>query len=128
MKHLITLAVVLLALTSCRTTRYIEVPRTTHDTVWHERHVRDSIFVRDSVIITRSGDTVTVDRWRIRWRDRIIRDTVSHVVRDTVTIVRPAEPARLTWWQQTQIYISRVAMALLGLAVIWRIIKLKFKI
>ena len=61
---------------SCTQTRYVQGYRTFRDTVFRDRYRRDSIFVRDSVTIRQKGDTVFLDRDRILYRDRLIRDTV----------------------------------------------------
>lgn len=53
-------------------------------TEYRDRYHLDSIFIRDSVIIREKGDTVFKDRWRVEWKERIIRDTVNHT--DTVYI------------------------------------------
>lgn len=51
-------------------------------TEYRDRVRRDSVFVRDSVVVFAAGDTVYI--YRDRWRDRTIlqRDTV--VIRDSV--------------------------------------------
>lgn len=128
MKRIIPAVLLAAVLSGCRTTELVEVPVVTNDTLWHERTVRDSIHVRDSVRITVAGDTVTIDRWHDRWRDRIVRDTIRQTRCDTVTVVRPAEPLPLTWWQQSQIYAGRIALTLAAAALLWLIVKLKFKL
>ena len=64
------------------------------------------------------GDTVTVERFKIvyrdRWRDRLRVD--SFVQRDTVTIVKEVEkpPSR---WQQTQQHLGTTLLWMLVAAV-----------
>lgn len=62
-------------------TRFADIEKVTE---YRDRYHLDSIFVRDSVIIHAKGDTVFKYRWRDRWRDRIIRDTIH--VGDTIYI------------------------------------------
>lgn len=64
-------------LTACSTTRTLVrdgAVRTEYIDRLHES--RDSIYLHDSVYIYASGDTIYRDRWRYRYRDRLLRDTV----------------------------------------------------
>lgn len=47
-------------------------------TEWRDRYTerRDSIYLHDSVYIHSKGDTVYLERWHTRIRDRTLRDTV----------------------------------------------------
>ena len=84
MRKSIIFAASALLLVGCRTIKYVPV-----ETVRTERVTEhDSIFIEvvksDSVVITKQGDTVYVDRWhtlykdrwRDRWRDSIRTDSV----------------------------------------------------
>lgn len=69
--------VLVFALSSCGTTRTI-VKEGEVRTEWRDRLTerRDSIYLHDSVYIHSKGDTVYLERWRTRIRDRTLRDTV----------------------------------------------------
>nr|WP_315030484.1 hypothetical protein [uncultured Porphyromonas sp.] len=47
-------------------------------TEWRDRYTerRDSVYLHDSVYIHSKGDTVYLERWHTRIRDRTLRDTV----------------------------------------------------
>ena len=51
--------------------------------------------VRDSVRIREAGDTVFIDRWHTRWRERTVHDTVverhTDTVRETETVEKTVE-------------------------------------
>lgn len=115
-------------LSGCRTkelvrTEVVEVPRISvvekHDTI------RDSISVKDSIIIQTKGDTILKDRWRTetKWRDRIkVVNTT-----DTVTQTVPVETVKyvekkLTPWQTTRLHFANVILILLGAFVGLRIV------
>ena len=49
-----------------------------------ETHTVDSVFIHDSIIIREGGDTVVLERWRTRWRYRIMHDTVREHTTDTI--------------------------------------------
>lgn len=99
MRKIIIIAATALLLMGCSTVKYVPV-----ETVRTERVTEhDSIFVEvvksDSVIITKQGDTVYVDRWHTlykdRWRDRW-RDSIRT---DSVQVPYPVEK-QLSRFQQ----------------------------
>ena len=72
-------------LAGCRTGKELQNTSNVETRIeYRDKYHRDSIYIRDSVIIHEKGDTVYKDRWRTEWKDRIIRDTVNHT--DTVYI------------------------------------------
>ena len=106
-----------LMLTACATTRYVEVPRV-KEVVAHQRDtltMRDSVYIRDSIMVSLKGDTLTIERFNIvyrdRWRDRLRVD--SFIRRDTITMVKEVEkpPNR---WQQAKMH--------LGSTLIWMLL------
>lgn len=70
-------SLILGALSSCGTTKTI-VKEGERRIEWRDRITerRDSIYVHDSVYIHAKGDTVYLERWRTRIRDRTQRDTI----------------------------------------------------
>lgn len=82
-------------LCSCRSVRYVEVPRVSRDTLRVVQvetrldSVRDSIFLREFV----RGDTIYRVKYieRLRWRDRWRVDTVHAVRVDSVGVPYPVE-------------------------------------
>ncbi len=110
---LITILVLLHMMTSCSTTKYVEVPVTKYVTKHTTDIVRDSVYVRDSVSVWMKGDTVFKDRWRDRVRD--LRGTliVNDTVRDTITkpyyITKTNTVEKeLTWFQKVMLGSGKV--------------------
>lgn len=112
---LIPCILVLLTLLSCKT-KYITVPEyhavyvDKHDTVVH----RDSIFEKDSIWMTIAGDTVTVYKTKVlykdRWREKIVyRDSVKT---DSIRVPYPVEK-QLTKWQQFKQDVGEIIMVFL---------------
>lgn len=113
-------------LCSCRSVRYIEVPRVSRDTLrvvqveTRRDSVRDSIFLREFV----RGDTVYIvkyierQKWRYRWRV----DTVQAVRVDSVGVPYPVERKVSRWdkvrymWRGTAVGLVLAAVAV---AVVW---------
>lgn len=71
---------------SCTTTKYVPVIEHHTDTLLRYSSIRDSIYVHDSIHVREKGDTVTVERWHTRWRDRWHSDTIYVSRRDSVPV------------------------------------------
>lgn len=79
-----------LLVNSC-TTRYIPVESVRVDSVYVSKVQRDSIYEKDSVFVAVKADTVFISRVQYRYRDKLIRDTVSVIHSDTITKVVEVE-------------------------------------
>ena len=131
------------AMVGCKSIEYVPVIEHRTDTVvkTHQRH--DSIYVHDSTYIHERGDTVWVERWHTRWRDRLLLDTIYEAVHDTVPALPvgtgiwhqpsampgtcpPGSERSLTWWQQTRIYIGNIAIFATIILLIILFLKRKF--
>lgn len=102
-------------LCSCRSVRYVEVPRVSRDTLrvvqveTRRDSVRDSIFLREFV----RGDTVYRVKYveRLRWRDRWRVDTLRAVRVDSVGVPYPVE-RKVSRWDKVRYIWSGVAVGL----------------
>ena len=128
--HIITtasiLAVIALAAYGCRSTRTIYVPSHTTDTLVQTKRSTDTIRERDSIIIERAGDTITIRQ--VRWRERvsIAHDTVYQRSVDTViaesreATATTTEPEP-TFWDKVLEWLALVGcLALVGAVILWR--------
>lgn len=88
-------AIVVLACAGCASTRSTEA-QMVYDTVYVARHSRDNIYVKDS--ISRKEKTVldtvyiTESRWKVEYRDRVMRDTIYEQHTDSVRIETKVYP------------------------------------
>ena len=116
----------LFALAGCKTTRHTETALISNDRAVAERIdtvvTRDTVKIveqsRDSVIVQTKGDTVIVDRWHVRYKEReaiskaaevkIVRDTVTKYVTktETVTEVKKVAPK----WAKILIFVLAVML------------------
>ena len=113
-------------LCSCRSVRYVEVPRVSRDTLRVVQvetlrdSVRDSIFLREFV----RGDTVYMVKYieRLRWRDRWRVDTVQAVRVDSVGVPYPVE-RKISRWDKVRYMWHGAAvglvLAVVAVAVVW---------
>ena len=111
----------LLLLTGCTTTKYVPIETVRIDTLKVTKYERDSIYIHDSTIVREKGDTMLIEKWHTRWRDRWMHDTVYQSRVDSVPKPYPVEkrvPAELTWWQQTRLHLANIllyAMLVIGI-------------
>ena len=103
---------------SCTTTRYVPIIEYHTDTLRQVTVRHDSVMVRDSIHVSEKGDTIRIERWHTRWRDRWHTDTVYIAKTDSVPTPYPVEvtkevPAPLTWWQQTRMHVGGIVIFLL---------------
>ena len=107
MKKLLLFIVVLL-LFGCKTNeKIVTVEKVTHDTLWHEKTERDSIYLHDSIFVNQfaKGDTIfqIKDRWHTEYRDKYIHDTISIAKMDSIPVpyeVQVKVEKALSWWQK----------------------------
>ena len=121
-------ALVAICLASCKTGTTV-VRSVSTDTLVITKYERDSIYLHDSVYVHErtSGDTVYIEvtRWRDRYRDRFVHDTIRESRTDSVPVpypVRMEVPAPLSWWQRWLMWIGGAAIAAV---VIWMCIKIR---
>jgi len=104
-------------LASCKThERILTIETVRTDTTYITRHERDSIYMHDSIHVHEKGDTVRIECWHTRWRDRWQYDTIYISKTDSVPRPYPVEvevPAPLTWWQKTLQRTGGIALILL---------------
>lgn len=112
---------------SCTTTKYVPVESVRVDSVYVARVERDSIYERDSVFVAVKADTVLVSRVQYRYRDRIVRDTLSVVQRDTITRVVEIEK-KLSRREQLKMDVGGGALwalpIIIGLFILYRRLKM----
>ena len=128
------------AMVGCKSIEYVPVIEHRTDTVIKTHQRLDSIYVHDSTYIHERGDTVWVERWHTRWRDRLLVDTIYEAVHDTLPsgtgtwhqpsampgTCPPGSERSLTWWQQTRIYIGNIAIFATIILLIIFFLKRKF--
>lgn len=93
----IIMMVAALTLSGCSTIREVPVPRVEYrDSVRIVAKV-DSVTIRDSVYIRDKGDTLTIERWRVKdvWRWRV--DTIAVAKVDSVTTIVEVERSPTAW-------------------------------
>ena len=97
--------------TSCKSIEYVPIIEHHTDTLIKTNVQRDSVYVHDSVTVTKKGDTVLMDRWHTKYVEREVHDTTYISKIDSIPKPYPVEvkvEKQLTWWQQARMHIGGV--------------------
>ncbi len=129
------MATAALILSSCTTTKYVQVPEYHTDTLIVTKHQRDSVWLHDSIYTSekQKGDTIFVEvrKWSTKYREKILRDTTYISKVDTIAKPYPVEvkvPRELTWWQKLRLYLGNFMVGVIISLVIFGGIKLYQKL
>lgn len=125
---LITAAVLIAVCCGCTRTVYepVESVSTEYKDKVREIHATDS--VTDTRFVFIKGDTVIDYRDRVKWREKLVHDSIYIHKTDSIPVPYPVE-RKLSRWEQTKIdYGGEAIVAVAGLlcvAVIWLIRKFR---
>ena len=84
------MAVAFLALLmcSCKTIEYVPVVEheVHHDSIYFTQVQRDSIWQHDSITIKEKGDTVLIEKWHTKYREKQVHDTTYVAKVDSIPV------------------------------------------
>ena len=110
-------------LTSCTTTKVVEVEKVRTDTTYITKWQRDSVWLHDSIKVTEKGDTVRIEKWHTKYIEKQVHDTTYVATHDTIP--QPYEvvkevPAELSWWQRVRLWLGNaVLLVVIGFVGYW---------
>lgn len=85
MKKILIIIFISLCLFSCKTTtKIIEVPIETIKTEYVDKVQYDSIYLKDSIMITQKGDTIYNTKTVYQYKYKYLKDTIN--IKDTIQI------------------------------------------
>lgn len=98
----------------CKTREVVvTVPEYHTDTLYQSKVERDSIWMKDSVVIKTGGDTIMVDRWHVSYKEKVLVDTVYEHAVDTLTKVVEVpvgNASTITKWQKLRMTLGDIAL------------------
>ena len=125
-----TLILSLILMAGCKTHEKIVTVETTRiDTAYITRLQRDSIFVHDSTYVRATNDTVLIEHWHTKWRDRWHYDSVYIATHDSIPVPYPVEvevEKKLSKWQQFRLQLGNIVLGGLGLLAVGWFVKRRF--
>lgn len=120
---------VLIAMGSCKSVKYVPVETIRHDSIYITQHLKDSIYIHDSIYQKEKGDTLIIEKWHTKYLEKQVRDTLIQIERDTIPQPYPYEvevPAQLSWWQKTRLHLANIALLALAVFIAWKIYRRKW--
>lgn len=131
MKYIIYITILLMSVIcyGCGSVKYVPVESVKTEIEYKDRIERDSIHIKDSVFVLIKGDTVLIEKYKDRWRDRFVHDTAYIHKVDSIQVPFPIEK-KLSRWQSFKVEIGGIAIgAIIILLVIvgWLILKTRIK-
>jgi len=123
------LVVCLLAMmmVGCKTREVVvTVPEYHTDTLYQSKVEKDSIWMKDSVVIKTCGDTIMVDRWHVRYKEKVQVDTVFEHKVDTLTKVVEVpvgKASAITKWQKLRMTLGDIALIVMLLIFVFIMIR-----
>ena len=125
MKKLIIYILILLCLYSCKTTKYVEVPKEIIKTEYKTNIKYDSIYVKDSISIKAINDTIFIEKTKIYNKYKNIIDTVIKIdtLKETKVITNEVtkEVNHLRSWQVLLMIIGSISIFYMVLKLLNRI-------
>ena len=115
---------------SCTTTRYVTVPEYHTDTLIQTTVRHDSVMLHDSIYHMEKGDTVLIERWHTRYKEKLVHDTTYISKVDTIAKPYPVHEyveKKLSWWQRLRLHLGNIMLVLIGVAVLYAAAKLYLK-
>lgn len=119
MKQTALLICLLVLATGCSRKVYVPVESVVSrtDTIYSAKVRVDSVIMRDSVAVFQKGDTVTITKYRDRYRLKELTDTVYQSAIDSVKISAPYPVEReLSRWERTKMDFGGMAIGALVIA------------
>jgi len=118
----IILAVFLSMLVGCKSNT-VYVPVESVKTEYKDRLIKDSIYVLDSVIIAKNGDTVIISKYKYIYKNKLVRDTVNTTdsIRVPYPVITTIEVNRLKDWQIVLMILGGVFICCIGLLIIRKV-------
>lgn len=117
----VVLLLILLLLSGCRSIPHSSVVEHRIDTIYLTKHLKDSIYINDSIYIKDGGDTVWVEKWHNKYITKELHDTAYVATHDTVPSPYPVEvkvPSELSWWQRVRMTLGEVFIGVLVLGMV----------
>ena len=125
MKKLIIYILILLCLYSCKTTKYVEVPKEIIKTEYKTNIKYDSIYVKDSISFKAVNDTIFIEKTKIYNKYKNIVDTIIKVdtLKETKVITNEVtkEVNHLKSWQVLLMIIGSISIFYMVLKLLNRI-------
>ena len=115
-----------LLLASCTSTKYVPVESVKRDSVYLNKIVKDSVYIKDSILIVK-GDTITEYRYKYIYQYKDRTDTLYITKTDTIRVPYLVERP-LTRWEKLKDKAGGIVLFVLTITLIIVFGKLVYKL
>lgn len=128
MRTLVYILIILLtsAICSCRSVQYVPVESVKIDSVYLSKVMRDSVYIKDSVLIVKD-DTIKEYRYKYIYKYKDRTDTVYSEKVDSIRVPYPVE-VQLTKWQKFKQSVGGFAIAAIIIIILIVVGRLIYKL
>lgn len=106
---IILIVILSLLFAGCKSIQYIPVETVKIDTVYKNLVKYDSIYIKDSIYVAEKGDTVRIEHWHTKYKEKQIHDTLYISKKDSIQIPYPVE-RKLGKWEQIKMDMGGIAI------------------
>lgn len=112
---LVAVAFLALLMCSCKTIEYVPVveKEVHHDSIYFTKVQRDSVWLHDSISVKEKGDTIRIEKWHTKYREKQVHDTTYVAKTDSIPVPYPVEKLvekKLSRWQMLRMGIGDLVM------------------
>lgn len=110
--------IVALGITMCSCTRTVYVPQTTiqRDSIYLTQYKRDSIYMRDSILVLRVRDSTIVEKWHTKYIEKLSTDTLyiekNDTIREPYVVEKPISTINKVWIKLGKLFSGLVFCAI----------------
>ena len=125
----IAILIVILLLTSCKSTEYVTVEKVRNDTTYITKHKRDIIWLHDSIRVIEKGDTVRIEKWHTKFIEKMSNDTTYEATHDTIPKPYPVTQyveKPLSKMEKSLIFVGIFSLMAVIVFVVWKLKNLFF--
>ena len=99
------IVVIIMMMCSCKSIEYVPVieKEVHHDSIYFTKVQRDSVWLHDSIAVKEKGDTVLIEKWHTKYREKHVHDTTYVAKVDSIPVpyeVIKEVPAKLSKTQK----------------------------
>ena len=112
----------IMSISSCQTTKTVPIESLRHDTLYINKEHYDSIYIDNSHLVDRGGDTIVIKDTKTEYRFRLLRDTIRITKRDSIPYeVKITEVKEVPRPRNLFDYVSYICFGILCGVVLWRL-------
>ena len=82
------IVVIIMIMCSCKSIEYVPVieKEVHHDSIYFTKVQRDSVWLHDSISVKDKGDTVLIEKWHTKYREKQVHDTTYVAKVDSIPV------------------------------------------